>query len=140
MRLDSENIRLSPLGVHGNSIPPSPVQVPSTTYPKTGQEPKGQADAKEESSSQEQKVDRKNSSLSNVTVSLGNRDESLVGLGNIGGIQTGVMRRAVSSMQKDAVLHEYQYFVGSGAVKNADNFNKGPGIITSDEDGVVIRK
>ena len=75
---------------------------------------------------------RKDLSISDIKVSLGNRDSSLVGLGNLGGIQSSVMRKAVSDMQKDSVLHEYQYFVGSGAVKNV--------VVANDEDGVVIRK
>lgn len=125
MKLDNMHNSAYPFGLYGNGIPSSQVQAPGTAYPKTGQDAQGQTAGKEESP---------------VIVTIGNRDESLAGLGNIGGIQSGIMRRAVSNMQKDSVLHEYQYFVGSGVVKNADNFDKGPGVITSDEDGVVIRK
>ena len=125
MKLDNMHNSAYPFGLYGNGIPSSQVQAPGTAYPKTGQDAQGQTAGKEESP---------------VIVIIGNRDESLAGLGNIGGIQSGIMRRAVSNMQKDSVLHEYQYFVGSGVVKNADNFDKGPGVITSDEDGVVIRK
>ena len=87
-----------------------------------------------------QKASRGNASLGNVSIALGNRDDSLVGLGNIGGIQSNVMKKAVSQMQKDSVLHEYQYFVGSGVVNNAANRSADSNIIANDEDGIVIRK
>ena len=78
------------------------------------------------------KTPRRDSSINDIKVSLGNRDSSLIGLSGLGGIQSSVMRKAVSDMQKDSVLHEYQYFVGSGAVNNR--------VIMNDDDGVVIRK
>ena len=84
------------------------------------------------------KTPRKNSDIGDIKVSLGNRDSSLFGLSNLGGIQSSVMRKAVSDMQKDSVLHEYQYFVGSGAVNNT--YNSGSKVVMNDEDGVVIRK
>ena len=87
-----------------------------------------------------QKTSRGNASLGNVSIALGNRDDSLVGLGNIGGIQSNVMKKAVSQMQKDSVLHEYQYFVGSGVVNNATGRSADSNILTNDEDGIVIRK
>ena len=70
---------------------------------------------------------------------MGNRDSSLVGLSSLGGIQSSVMRKAVSDMQKDSVLHEYQYFVGSGAVRN-NAYTTGSKVVMNDEDGVVIRR
>lgn len=89
----------------------------------------------------DQKVKRANASLGNVSVTLGNRDQSLVGLGNLGGIQSNVMRKAVSDMKKDSVLHEYQYFVGNGVQSGVSSrINSSNGIITNDEDGVVIQK
>ena len=75
---------------------------------------------------------RRNTDISDIKVSLGNRDSSLIGLSNLGGIQSSVMRKAVSDMQKDSVLHEYQYFVGTGAVNNR--------VVMSDDDGVVVRR
>ena len=86
------------------------------------------------------KESRSNASIGDVSVSLGNRDESLVGLGNLGGIQSNIMRQAVNDMQKDSVLHEYQYFVGNGAVRNTtDQLQDGSKVIVNDDDGVVIR-
>ena len=75
---------------------------------------------------------RRNTDISDIKVSLGNRDSSLVGLSNLGGIQSSIMRKAVSDMQKDSVLHEYQYFVGTGAVNGR--------VVMSDDDGVVVRR
>jgi hypothetical protein len=106
----------------------------------------GQPSNKDESNKAEnlieekpQKVNRSNASLGDVAVSLGNRDISLVGLGSDGTIQSGIMRKAVSAMQKDSVLHEYQYFVGNG-VPNTKAPNGVGEIISDDEDGIIIRK
>ena len=82
---------------------------------------------------------RRNADIKDVRISLGNRDHSLVGLSNLGGIQSSLMRKAVSDMQKDSVLHEYQYFVGSGVVNNRSESDSSS-IIMNDEDGLVIRK
>ena len=48
------------------------------------------------------------------------------------------MRKAVSDMQKDSVLHEYQYFVGSGAVSSRNLIKSSDGVM-NDEDGLVVR-
>ena len=45
-------------------------------------------------------------------------DVSLSHLTNIGDIQSGYIEKAVSSMQKDSILHEYQYFVGNSNTNN----------------------
>lgn len=50
-----------------------------------------------------------------------------------GGLASEDMKRAISGMQRDSILHEYQYFVGkdlSGKVGN---------IVTSSDDGVVVK-
>ncbi len=88
-----------------------------------------------------QQSKRTNASLNNVAISLGNRDSSLVGLGNLGGVQSNIMKNAVSQMQKDSILHEYQYFVGNGANNLTGQTNStDSNILTNDADGVVIRK
>lgn len=111
----------------------SPDKVQGVKPEQTAQtEVKGAEVSKENTPEEVVKTPRKNVAISDIKVSLGNRDSSLVGLGNLGGIQTSVMRKAVSDMQKDSVLHEYQYFVGSGAVNNV--------VVSNDEDGIVIRK
>lgn len=67
-----------------------------------------------------------------------NKDSSLSGLGNLGEIQSSVIQQAVIDMQKDEVLHEYQYFVGSKVISAADQL-KDSKVISSDEDGVVLK-
>lgn len=67
------------------------------------------------------------------------QDNSLAALTDIGGIQSNVMKKAVSQMKMDSVLHEYQYFVGN-AIDNNRNVAADSNILTNDEDGVVIRK
>lgn len=67
-----------------------------------------------------------------------NKDASLSGLGDLGGIQSSVIEQAVVDMQKDEVLHEYQYFVGSKVISGVDEL-KDSKVITNDEDGVVIK-
>ena len=42
------------------------------------------------------------------------------------------MKKAISDMQKDQVLQEYQYFVGGSR-------NGGSRVMTQDEDGMVVR-
>ncbi|WP_026527912.1 hypothetical protein [Butyrivibrio sp. VCD2006] len=109
--------------------------------PQQAPQPRGNegAPVKETVSEEIKRTPRRNSNISDIKVSLGNRDDSLVGLSNLGGIQSNVMRKAVSDMQKDSVLHEYQYFVGSGAVNNR-YMTKGSDVIMNDEDGLVVRK
>ena len=121
-------------------------RIPSAVSFLSGKNPSEQksADNKEDNLQNEQAVastQRVNSTIGDLSVTFGNKDESLVGLGNIGGIQSNVMRQAVNNMQKDSVLHEYQYFVGSGAIRNtADQVNGNSKVIVDDEDGVIIRK
>ena len=47
-------------------------------------------------------------------------------------IVTQDMKKAISDMQKDQVLQEYQYFVGGSR-------NGGSRVMTQDEDGMVVR-
>ncbi|WP_408071632.1 hypothetical protein [Butyrivibrio sp. JL13D10] len=67
-----------------------------------------------------------------------NVDSSLSGLGNLGGIQSSIMEKAVMDMEKDSVLHEYQYFVGNKVISSASELS-GSRILSNDEDGVVIQ-
>ncbi len=76
-----------------------------------------------------------------VAVTISNKDNSLAGLGGLGGIQSNLMRDAVSQMKKDSLLHEYQYFVGNGIGSGVSAMNNaGDAVINNDEDGVIIRK
>ena len=118
----------------------SPDKIQETGRPEEPQvSAKEGVNANEAVSKEVIKTPRRNSDISSVRVSLGNRDSSLVGLSNLGGIQSSVMRKAVSDMQKDSVLHEYQYFVGSGAVNNKITATEA-GVVMNDEDGLVIRR
>lgn len=67
-----------------------------------------------------------------------NKDSSLSGLGELGGIQSSIMQKAVMDMEKDSILHEYQYFVGSKVLTGAADL-KDAKVISSDEDGVVLQ-
>ena len=46
-----------------------------------------------------------------------------------GGFESGEIRKAISAMEKDSVLHEYQYFVG----------NRRPETLVDNADGMVMR-
>ena len=46
-----------------------------------------------------------------------------------GGFESGEIRKAISAMEKDSVLHEYQYFVG----------NRRPETLVDNADGSVVR-
>ncbi len=136
MRIDGLNSSESSYGIY-NRIP----SAVSFLSGKNAAEEKFTTENGGNSSEKEiDKVNRANADIKDVSVSFGNRDQSLVGLGNIGGIQSNIMRQAVNDMQKDSLLHEYQYFVGNGAVSNtADALQNESKVILNDEDGVVIR-
>ncbi len=55
--------------------------------------------------------------------------------GNFGAVHTQDMAQAISGMQKDDMLREYQYFVGSANRAGAPD----SGIAWQDEDGLVRR-
>ncbi|MCH4190792.1 MAG: hypothetical protein LKF52_00675 [Butyrivibrio sp.] len=74
---------------------------------------------------------RRDASIRDVQTSLGNKDASLQGY-SVSSLMTQDMKKAISDMQKDQVLQEYQYYVGSSR-------NNGSQILTQDEDGTVVR-
>lgn len=83
------------------------------------------------------KVEKGNASLADISVSFGNKDSSLLGLGASSNMQSSdMMKQAINSMQRDHVLREYQYFVGSKVKENNPPENN---ILTSDQDGTVIK-
>lgn len=75
-----------------------------------------------------------NASIENAAISFGIFDDSAIDLFKASGIVSNDMRKAISGMQKDQILHEYQYFVGEDLAGNKSN------IIASTEDGMVIKK
>jgi hypothetical protein len=78
---------------------------------------------------------RENASIENVAISFGQYDASSLELFGDGGLASRDMRQAISGMQKDRILHEYQYFVGGKDLTGKENSN----IIAGTEDGVVVK-
>ncbi|WP_026516873.1 hypothetical protein [Butyrivibrio sp. MC2021] len=77
---------------------------------------------------------RENASIENVAISFGVYDANAIDLFGEKGLASEDMRHAISGMQKDHLLHEYQYFVGG-----KDLAGKERNIIAGTEDGIVIR-
>ncbi len=77
---------------------------------------------------------RENASIENVAISLGQYDSSSIDLFNEMGLASKDMKQAISGMQKDHILHEYQYFVGG-----KDLAGKESNIIAGTEDGLVLK-
>ena len=77
---------------------------------------------------------RENASIENVAISFGQYDSSSLDLYTDMGLASRDMRQAISGMQKDQILHEYQYFVGG-----KDMTGKDSNIIAGTEDGLVIK-
>ena len=77
---------------------------------------------------------RENASIENVAISFGQYDSSSIDLFGEKGLASEDMKQAISGMQKDKILHEYQYFVGG-----KDMTGKQSNIITGTEDGIVIK-
>lgn len=71
--------------------------------------------------------------LEDIAVDFGQGTSAMDG--TIGGFETAGIRQAISDMEKDSVLHEYQYFVGNHRsetiVDNAD------GVVTRLSDAVA---
>lgn len=77
---------------------------------------------------------RENASIENIAISFGQYDSSSIDLFGEKGLASEDMKQAISGMQKDKILHEYQYFVGG-----KDMTGKQSNIITGTEDGLVIK-
>ncbi len=77
---------------------------------------------------------RENASIENVAISFGQYDNSSLDLYGDMGLASRDMKQAISGMQKDQILHQYQYFVGG-----KDLTGKESNIIAGTEDGVVIK-
>ena len=54
---------------------------------------------------------RENASIENVAISFGQYDSSSLDIYGDMGLASRDMKNAISGMQKDRILHEYQYFV-----------------------------
>ena len=77
---------------------------------------------------------RENASIENVAISFGQYDSSSLDLYGDMGLASRDMKQAISGMQKDHILHEYQYFVGGKDLTGKDS-----NIIAGTEDGIVIK-
>ena len=91
-----------------------------------------QGNAEDELSSDH--VQRGNASIDNVAISFGIYDDASGNLLGMDGLISNDMMQAISGMQKDQILREYQYFVGDDLSGNKSS------IIASTEDGLVIKK
>ena len=77
---------------------------------------------------------RENASIENVAISLGQYDSTSIDLYGDMGLASRDMKQAISGMQRDHILHEYQYFVGG-----KDLTGKERNIIAGTNDGIVIK-
>ncbi len=77
---------------------------------------------------------RENASIENIAISFGTYDSSSIELFGEKGLASEDMKQAISGMQRDKILHEYQYFVGG-----KDMTGKPSNIITGTDDGLVIK-
>ena len=76
---------------------------------------------------------RENASIENVAISFGQYDGNSIDLFGDMGLASRDMKQAISGMQKDQLLHQYQYFVGKDLNGQQSN------IVAGTEDGVVVR-
>lgn len=81
----------------------------------------------------EEVPERQNASIENVAISFGVYDSSSIEMFGDRGLASEDMKQAISGMQRDKILHEYQYFVGK------DMTGKDRNIIVNTEDGMVIK-
>ncbi len=76
---------------------------------------------------------RENASIENVAISFGQYDGNSIDLFGDMGLASRDMKQAISGMQKDQLLHQYQYFVGKDLSGQQSN------IVAGTEDGVVVK-
>ena len=79
-------------------------------------------------------VARENASIENVAISFGQYDNSSLDIFGDMGLASRDMKQAISGMQKDQILHQYQYFVGGTDMSGQES-----NVIAGTEDGMVIR-
>lgn len=115
------------IGTQAPAAQPQPEKAPAQEPPK--EEPKKGLDL-----TVEEIPIRENASIENVAISFGQYDASSIDLFGEKGLASEDMKQAISGMQRDKILHEYQYFVGG-----KDMTGKMSNIITGTEDGLVIR-
>ncbi|MCR5557878.1 MAG: hypothetical protein K6F75_10010 [Butyrivibrio sp.] len=77
---------------------------------------------------------RENASIENIAISFGQYNASSIDLFGERGLASDDMKQAISEMQRDKILHEYQYFVGGKDLAGQER-----NIIAGTEDGLVIK-
>ena len=104
--------------------------------PEVKQQPSPQQEQQQEKKGLDLTVTpaRDNASIENVAISFGQYDSSSLDIYSDMGLASRDMKQAISGMQKDRILHEYQYFVGG-----KDLTGKPSNIIAGTEDGIVIK-
>ena len=104
--------------------------------PEVKQQPSPQQEQQQEKKGLDLTVTpaRENASIENVAISFGQYDSSTLDIYSDMGLASRDMKQAISGMQKDRILHEYQYFVGG-----KDLTGKPSNIIAGTEDGIVIK-
>lgn len=115
--------------VNGPAVQPVPVKPEQTPKEEVSSEPKKGMDL-----TVEEIPVRENASIENIAISFGQYDSSSIDLFGEKGLASEDMKQAISDMQKDKILHEYQYFVGG-----KDLTGKPSNIITGTDDGLVIK-
>jgi hypothetical protein len=115
--------------VKDNSQIPHPVETKEQPQQKPAQEEK-----KQDFDLTVEVPARGNASIENVAISFGQYDNSSLDLFGETGLASKDMKQAISGMQKDHILHEYQYFVGKD-LAGRENQN----IVAGTSDGVVLK-
>ena len=129
-------------GYNAYNIPPAADSLKIKTNPAVTPELKENTDQNPPKEEPKKEMDltvsevpaRENASIENVAISFGVYDANAIDLFGEKGLASEDMRHAISGMQKDHLLHEYQYFVGG-----KDLAGKERNIIAGTEDGIVIR-
>ncbi len=120
-----DELKIDSKGAQNN---PEVKQQPTKEAPVKEQENKGLDLTVEEISP------RENASIENIAISFGQYDVSSLDLFGEKGLASEDMKHAISGMQRDKILHEYQYFVGGKDLAGQDR-----NIIAGTEDGLVIK-
>ncbi len=125
--------------IHDVSVKPRIGQKSSEIGAKVPQQEEAKTPVKEQEKkgldlTVEEVSPRENASIENIAISFGQYDISSLDLYGEKGLASEDMKSAISGMQKDKILHEYQYFVGG-----KDLAGKERNIIAGTEDGLVIR-
>ena len=134
--------RLGNYGYNAYNIPPAADSLRVDPRPSVAPELKDNEASQTPEESPKKEMDltvsevpvRDNASIENVAISFGVYDANAIDLFGEKGLASEDMRHAISGMQKDHLLHEYQYFVGG-----KDLAGKNRNIIAGTEDGIVIR-